>query len=286
MKAQRPQVQPLLDSIMEAGALARTMQSRISLSVKPDGTVVTETDISSHNMLCKALAKLTPDIPVISEEQSSAENEQIMKSASLFWAIDPLDVTANYAAGGNAYSINVALVEDGVPVMGVLYFPGMEELYYTGDDGKAFKQLGKETPRAIHVAPLHDGTKTAAVRPNTQATHVAGNESTLKVIFTRGQRRACLVATGEATFCSERGGFRIWDSAATYAIITAAGGAIEQHNGEPVRYNTTIELPSYFVGHPELLRHLHAVQPEQPLSEIPAPFLRRSENKHDSLPGD
>ncbi len=270
MNATRPPIEPLLASVQEAGALARTMQPRISLSVKQDGTVVTETDVSSHNLLCKALARITPDIPVISEEGSPAENEKILSSAPSFWAIDPLDVTANYAAGGNAYSINVALVAGGVPVLGVLYFPGMEELYYTGDDGKAYKQVDKETPRVIHVAPAHDGAQTAAVRPDTLPTHAPAEESTLKVIFTRGQRRACLVATGEATFCSERPGFRIWDSAATYAIIRAAGGAIEQHDGKSVMYNLSIELPAYFVGHPELLRHLHAVQPEQNINEIPS----------------
>lgn len=275
MNATRPPIEPLLASVQEAGALARTMQPRISLSVKQDGTVVTETDISCHNLLCKALARLTPDIPVISEEAPLAENEKILKSAACFWAIDPIDVTANYAAGGNAYSINIALVENGVPVLGVLYFPGMEELYFTGDDGKAYKQVNKETPRTIHVAPVHDGTQTAAVRPDTRATHAPAEESTLKVIFTRGQRRACLVATGEATFCSERAGFCIWDSAATYAIIHAAGGAIEQHNGDPVRYNASLDLPSYFVGHPELLRHLHAVQPEQNLNEIPVSTKRK-----------
>lgn len=275
MTATRPPIEPLLASILEAGALARTMQPRISLSVKQDGTVVTETDVSCHNLLCKMLARITPDIAVISEESPLEENEKILKSASRFWAIDPIDVTANYAAGGNAYSINIALVDNGVPVLGVLYFPGMEELYYTGDDGKAYKQVNKETPRIIHVAPAHDGMQTAAVRPDTLPTHAPAEESTLKVIFTRGQRRACLVATGEATFCSERAGFRIWDSAATYAIIRAAGGVIEQHNGNPVLYNTSLELPAYFVGHPELLRHLHAVQPEQSSSELPVNGKRK-----------
>lgn len=275
MKAERPPIQSVLQAVEEAGALARTMQSRVSLSVKPDGTVVTETDISSHNLICKALARLTPDIPIISEEQPLAENQKILTSAPTFWAVDPLDVTANYAAGGNAYSINVALVENGVPTIGVLYFPGMEEMYFTGDDGKAYKQSGKETPRTIHVAPLHDGMQTAAIRPDTHATHAPASENTLKVIFTRGQRRACLVATGEATFCSERSGYRVWDSAATCAIIRAAGGAIQQHLGGELLYNVSIELPSYFVGHPELLRHLHAVTPEQPVNEIPVSPTKR-----------
>ncbi len=275
MKAVRPSIQPLLTAIQDAGALVRTMQPHISLSVKPDGTVVTEADISSHNLLCKTLAQLTPDIPIISEEQPLTENEQILAHAPLFWAIDPVDVTANYAAGGNAYSINIALIENGIPVLGVLYFPGIEELYFTGDDGKPYKQYADEPAQCIQVSPLHDGTQTAAVRPDTHATHAHEAKNTLNVIFTRGQRRACLVATGEATFCSEREGFRIWDSAATYAIVTAAGGAIEQHNGDAVCYNSSIELPAYMVGHPELLRHLHAVQPEHVIHEIPVTPTKR-----------
>lgn len=267
MKSETPPISSLVALLLEAGALARTMQSHVSLSVKPDGTVVTEADVSVHAMMCKALQKLTPEIPVISEEQAAEKNIALLAEPR-FWTLDPIDVTANYAAGGNAYSINLALVQQGVPMLGLLLFPGLEELYYTGDDRKAYKQFSRETPRAIHVAPLQDGLQTAALRPDTHATHAPVSEHTLKVIFTRGQRRACLVATGEATFCSERAGFRIWDSAATFAIVTAAGGAVEQHDGSPILYDKALELPPYFVGHPELLRHLHMVRPERPINEI------------------
>jgi 3'-phosphoadenosine 5'-phosphosulfate (PAPS) 3'-phosphatase len=101
------------------------------------------------------------------------------------------------------------------------------------------------------------------------------SEQTLKVIFTRGQRRACLVATGEATFCSERAGFRIWDSAATYAIVHAAGGAMQKQDGTPLRYNEAIELPAYFVGHPNLLGHLHAVHAQETPETTTAPKKRK-----------
>ena len=255
-----PPIEPVLATIREAGALVKTMQRQVILSVKSDGTAITDADISSHNLIVRSLRRITPDIPIISEEQSAEENIKILGSAKVYWVVDPLDVTANYAGGGNAYSINIALVEEGVPVIGALYFPGHEELYYTGNDSKAYKQKGKETARVIHIAPLQPGAKTAAVRPHDQATHMPDSEQTLKVIFTRGQRRACLVATGEATFCSEREGFRIWDSAATYAIVHAAGGAMQKHDGTKLRYNESLELPAYFVAHPSLLGHLHAVQ--------------------------
>lgn len=269
MKAVSPPIESILSLLREAGTLVRTMQSHISLSVKQDGTVVTEADISSHNLLSKTLAKLTPDIPVLSEEQPLADNMAILTGSTRFWAIDPLDVTANYAAGGKVYSINIALVENGMPTRGALYFPGIDELYFTGDDGKAYFQAQQQEACVIHVPPVQEGKTTVAVRPNSHVTHAPLEEQTLNVIFTRGQRRACLVATGEATFCSERAGFYIWDSAATYAIVSAAGGALEQHDGSPVCYNHSLELPAYFVGHPALLCHLHAVQPEQAPTEIP-----------------
>jgi 3'(2'), 5'-bisphosphate nucleotidase len=269
----KPAIESILTIIREAGALARTMQRQVILSVKGDGTAVTETDISSHNMIMRGLARITPSIPVISEEQPLEQNAKILAENAVCWVVDPLDVTANYAAGGNAYSINIALMEKGVPVQGALYFPGLEELYYTGDDGKAYKQTGKEPARIIHVAPLPGGTKTAAVRPNEQATHRPVADNTLKIIFTRGQRRACLVATGEATFCSERAGFRIWDSAATYAIVTAAGGKLQKQDGAALRYNEGLELPAYFVGHPDLLGRLHEVAQET--GTTPAPHTKR-----------
>ncbi len=273
---ERPQVESLLAIARDAGALIKTMQRQVSLSVKSDGTVVTEADISAHNLIVKALARLTPAIAIISEEYPLSENDKILKNAMDFWLIDPLDVTANYAAGGNTYSINIALVRAGVPVLGVLFFPGLEELYYTGDDGKAYKQTGKDPARTIHVSPVQAGVKTAAVRPHDHATHIPVSENTLKVIFTRGQRRACLVASGEATFCSERSGFRIWDSAATYAIVHAAGGSIRKENGDMLSYNTSFELPAYFVGHPDLLSHLHAVKAGETTEEPVTPKKRKN----------
>ena len=275
MAANLPSIEAILTIAREAGALAKTMQRDVSLSVKQDGSVVTEADISANNLIIRALKRLTPDIPIISEENPEQENQKILMEARDVWAIDPLDVTANYAAGGNTYSINIARITDGIPVMGVLYFPGLSELYYTGDDGKAYKQLGKDAPRIIHVAPVSSAIPTAAVRPEGHASHAPVSENTLKVIFTRGQRRACLVATGEATFSSERDGFRIWDSAPTYAIVLAAGGAIQKHDGSSLRYNVSLELPAYFVGHPDLLRYLHKVEPAESITEKPLSAKKR-----------
>jgi 3'(2'), 5'-bisphosphate nucleotidase len=275
MTATLPPIDAVLTIAREAGALVRTMQRDISLSVKPDGSVVTEADISAHNLITRALKRLTPDIPVISEEISEEENQKLLMEARDVWALDPLDVTANYAAGGNTYSINIARIIDGTPVLGVLFFPGLDELYYTGDDCKAYKQMGRDTPRAIHVAPVSSGIPTAALRPESRASHAPVSENTLKVIFTRGQRRACLVATGEATFSSEREGFRIWDSAPTYAIVMAAGGAIQKQDGSSLRYNVSLELPAYFVGHPDLLRHLHKVTPTDDITQTPLSHKKR-----------
>jgi len=275
MPSAHPPIESILSIAREAGALVKTMQRQVSLSVKQDSSVVTEADISANNLIIRSLKRLSPDIPIISEENPEAENQQTLASAADAWVIDPLDVTANYAAGGNTYSINIARVKNGVPVMGVLCFPGLEELYYTGANCKAYKQTGKDAPRVIHVAPVSAGTKTAAVSPHKHASHAPVAENTLKVIFTRGQRRACLVATGEATFSSERAGFRIWDSAATYAIVVAAGGAIQKQDGGDLLYNLSLELPAYFVGHPDLLGHLHKVEPDAALTETPVPAKKR-----------
>jgi 3'(2'), 5'-bisphosphate nucleotidase len=245
----------------EAGALLLRLQSTIVPSIKADGSMVTEADLQSNALILQRLRALTPHIPIVAEENSEAENLNVIRHGTTFWTVDPLDVTGNYAEGGDGFSVNIALIYEGVPSLGVLLFPAKEECYYTGDDGEAYVCLPDGTHERLHVSAFEKTL--ATMRPKdilSVALRQRGNEDaintrqkSIRTIVTTGQHRACMVARGEALMSSEDAGFRIWDTAPTYAIIRAAGGEMRQNDGMALNFQDKLILPEYTVGHASLL---------------------------------
>lgn len=245
----------------EAAALLLSMQQGVKVEIKPDGSPVTDADKCSNELIVGALRKLTPQIPVMAEENDAAENEAIFRDDGHFWSVDPLDVTNNYIQGGDGFSLNIALLENWVPVFGLLAFPAKSECYYTGADGQAYLQRAHLEPDPIHVRPFDP--RDAAFNPRdilSVAMRERGNEDALstrqhsiRTLVTTGQHRACLVARGEALMSSEAAGFRLWDSAPTFAILRAAGGECRQNDGHPLNFRESLALPEYTVGHTTLL---------------------------------
>ncbi len=245
----------------EASALLLRMQQGVAVEIKPDGSPVTEADKRSNDLIVGALRNLTPHIPVMAEENDAEGNAAIFQDGGHFWSVDPLDVTNNYIQGGDGFSINIALLEHWVPVFGLLAFPGKSETYYTGTDGQAYLQRAHLDPNPLHVRPFDP--RDAAFNPRdvlSVAMRERGNEDALgtrqhsiRTLVTTGQHRAMLVARGEALMSSEAAGFRLWDSAPTFAILRAAGGECRQNDGQPLNFRNSLGLPEYTVGHATLL---------------------------------
>lgn len=238
------------------------MQGTAKVTIKPDGSPVTEADLASNELICKALAELTPDIPVLAEENQKSVNMDVLVNSEHFWAVDPLDVTRSFIEGYDGYSINIALLKDYVPVLGVLIFPAKGECYFTGDDGKAYRQLLEARPEEIQVQSFDalrekganmKSMMSIALRQRGNEEAIATKQKSINTIVTTGQHRACMVACGQALMCSEQAGFRLWDTAPTYAIIRAAGGDIRQNNGQTLNFRCGLGLPEYTVAHTSLL---------------------------------
>lgn len=255
MSSAFPDIGAILAIAKEAGATVRSMQKGIKLMIKPDGSPVTRADMESNRIILRELTKLTPGIGIVSEENDETINSDILTKQNCYWVVDPLDITTNYAAGGDKYSINIALIEDRKPVLGVLYFPALELVYYHDGGGKSFRKLGDNEPEALHVIDVMSKEVVAATR---QGEHpmLEMNARRIREVVSFGQHRACLVAEGVATFCTEQAGFCIWDTAATHAIIRAAGGDMVTLGGEEIYYDGIKQLPAYMVGHPAVLKAL------------------------------
>lgn len=265
-----PKIDPVIAIVREAAAAVMDLRGKVQLTIKPDGSPVTRADMESNRIILKSLHKLTPGVGVVAEENDSEVNAGILRKHDCYWVVDPLDVTTNYVAGGDKFSINVALVEDGVPVLGVLYFPAIGTLYYTGDDGKAYRKINDDAPEIMRIYPVslptgRGGAPMAVAQKTDVGTKgLAIHSNAIRGVPTIGQHRACMVIEGGASLCSEQAGFRIWDTACTHAIVRAAGGEILAQDGSAIVYNGISQLPAYFVGHPSVL---HALLPHTANSE-------------------
>ena len=218
---------------------------------KADSTPVTEADEAAEAFILEALAKLTPDIPVVSEEAASAGYLPDV-SGGRFWLVDPLDGTREFLSRNGEFTVNIALVEDGRPVAGVVHAPAMAMTWAgaqagagagvglepkDANDGPAvasFSETDKET-MAIHVRALPDEGATVVASRR----HGSGDllddflkDYTVKDLVSAGSSlKFCLVASARADLYPRFGRTMEWDTAAGHAVLLAAGGSVVTAGG-------------------------------------------------------
>ncbi|MCM5552581.1 3'(2'),5'-bisphosphate nucleotidase CysQ [Pleomorphomonas sp. NRK KF1] len=231
----------LIAASIEAGRIILDVYSRpIDVAFKADASPVTEADGLAEAALLAALGRLAPEVPVVAEESVSAG--RVPPAADRFFLVDPLDGTKEFIGRNGDFTVNVALIERGVPVMGVVYAPAIGRLFAGGPDGAwemAVEGHGPGKRRLIHVRELpaegatllvsrnHSTPATDAFRP---AVAVAGRRvvgSSLKF---------CLIAAGEADLYPRFGPTMEWDTAAGDAVLRAAGGVVTLPDGAPFPY--------------------------------------------------
>ena len=203
--------------------------------IKGDGSPVTLADKRSSAIVINGLEALTPTIPVVSEENPDEQNRAIVAAHSTYWIVDPLDGTQTFIDGFRGFGVHIGLIENGVPVTGVVYFPALDVLYFT-EGGKAYTQDPNAAPRQISV------TKPDSLRqPFTAATSWSKKRQPQETIATSrpavGGARACITAAGKTDVALIEAPFSYWDIAAAHAILRAAGGELfDLATGAPVRY--------------------------------------------------
>ncbi|HYD71597.1 MAG TPA: inositol monophosphatase family protein [Candidatus Binatia bacterium] len=221
-------------SVRDAGFDAQT---------KLDGSIVTIADQRAEFVIEKGLNAIAPDIPMIGEE-ACAEG-RIPECGHTFFCVDPLDGTRGFAKGGDEFTVNIALIENAVPTMGVVYAPATGELY-AGEPGRAVKTMC-EPHAARPVAPLEEIAPPLSPPANWRvvASDFSGrNEHTAKFIaalsgvvtHASSSVKFCRLAEGAADIYPRFGEVSEWDAAAGHAILRAAGGDIMRLDGAALRY--------------------------------------------------
>ncbi len=234
----------------QAGDVIMTYyENGFTARTKADSTPVTDADEAAERLIIAALPALIPDIAIVAEEQSAADGVP-RAVGRRFWLVDPLDGTKEFIKRNGEFTVNIALVEDGRPVLGVVYAPALGSTYFADGDG-VFMECDGEPARPINArrAPA-DGIVIAVSRSH----RTPETDALLADYKIKGERSAgsslkfCLVASGEADLYPRLGRTMEWDTAAGHAVVAAAGGSVRTLEGNELRYGKPgFENPSFVV---------------------------------------
>ena len=207
---------------------------------KADNSPLTLADLAAHQTIVEALTKLTPEIPILSEEAANipyTERAQWKR----YWLVDPLDGTKEFIKRNGEFTVNIALIENGEPVMGVVYAPVLDVCYYGARGAGAVVQRGNAAANPITVKPHTAGAPIKVVASRSHSD--ARTEALLKqlgdhqCISMGSSLKLCLVAEGAAHFYPRLGPTMEWDTAAAHAVVNAAGGIVCNMTGKALHYN-------------------------------------------------
>lgn len=228
---------------------------------KGDGSPVTEADRAAEEVIEKALAGLTPDVPMVGEEAAEQGRIPDLANADWFWLVDPLDGTKEFISGSGDYTVNIALIHKGVPVVGVVYAPVKGELYAGHGPGTAVRFLeetGIEKSIRVRVPPAEGLTVVAsASHGDAQRLDAFLKDYKVAKLLKRGSSlKICAVAAGKADLYPRLGPTCEWDTAAGDAVLRSAGGIITDLDGRDFTYGKAAQkfLNGEFVACPEDLR--------------------------------
>ena len=209
----------------------------LRVSQKADASMVTHADEEADALIVAELKRLAPEIPVVSEE-GAALPEETMKHGR-FWLVDPLDGTSGFIRGGSEYTVNIALIEDQLPVMGIIVIPATGEGFAAIVGQGAWKQQAGQThPIKVRPAPAEGLTLLLSHRgAHERARALLAPYPVTTLSPASSSLKFCRIAEGAADVYPRLGPTMEWDTAAGHAILKAAGGEVYAlPSGEPFRY--------------------------------------------------
>ncbi len=239
-------VNPVVDIAAQASnAILEIYNSDdFGIEAKDDNSPLTLADKASHHTIVAALAALTPDIPILSEESREVPWQERSQWQE-YWLIDPLDGTKEFIKRNGEFTVNIALIQGHTAVLGVVFVPVQQRCFYGYQGGGAFEQTADGQLRPISVtatAPTpvrvvgsrsHRGELLDAWLAKLGAHEMVPMGSSLKL---------CLVALGEADVYPRLGLTSEWDTAAAQAVVECAGGKVIQTDGSPLLYNAKEDI--------------------------------------------
>jgi 3'(2'), 5'-bisphosphate nucleotidase len=232
----------LLDQVIRiayaAGqAVMEVYGTNFRVTGKADASPVTEADLRAEAVILAALRALTPELPIVAEESIAAGH--IPHVGANFWLVDPLDGTKEFIGRNGEFTVNIALVHQGVPVLGVVFAPALGRLFAGALERGAFIEdaQGRRPIRCRALPP--EGLTVVASRSHGDAAALdafLGGRKVASLVCAGSSLKLCMVAAGEADLYPRFGRTMEWDIAAGQAVLLAAGGYVTDMLGTPLRY--------------------------------------------------
>ncbi len=227
----------LLSLAVKAGlAIMEIYNSEFEVRAKEDKSPVTEADEKAEEIILEGLARLAPGIPAIGEEAYTAGKRPDI-SGGLFWLVDALDGTKEFVKRRGEFTVNIGLIENGSPLMGVVYAPAKDDAYWGGPGGAFMRESGSGKVRIEARIPADDGIVVVSSRSHREGEDEFLKDYSVKEEINSGSSiKFCLIAAGKADLYPRLAGTSEWDTAAAHAILSAAGGSVKTLEGEPLVY--------------------------------------------------
>ncbi len=232
---------PVIETCKSAGEkILQIYNQEFSVDIKADDSPLTAADLASHHCLVDGLNMIQPKLPVLSEESAEISYAE-RQSWEYYWLIDPLDGTKEFIKRNGEFTVNVALIHNNKPVLGVVYVPVSDDCYFAAQNHGAFKQSGP-----VNAAPI--SVRQQALSPVTvvgSRSHKTGELADYLARLGQHEIRSigsslkfCLIAEGSADLYPRMGPTCEWDTAAAQCVVEQAGGSVTKVDGTALRYNT------------------------------------------------
>jgi 3'(2'), 5'-bisphosphate nucleotidase len=225
-------------SKLAGNLIIKYKENDIKVDIKNDNSPVTNADKAANLLITSALNKLTPKIPIVSEEDTSNHRKHIK---SYFWLIDPLDGTKEFINGSSEFTVNIALIVDNFPLLGVVHAPALDETYFNTSGNEAYHQNKNKTPKLISTKSIQKNPEMNLILAskshiNKETSNYLKENNFKKIKNIGSSLKFCLIARGEADIYPRFGRTMEWDTAAGHAIVNSAGGMVSQMNGNKLLY--------------------------------------------------
>ena len=230
-------VENLIPSFQKSGDISLKLREQgLKTEIKKDNTPVTNGDIEVNKLITNKIEKLTPEIPIVSEESSSNKSNNNLKT---FWLIDPIDGTYDYLNNKDEFTINAGLIINNKPEVGIIYAPAKKRLFYSFHEGKCF-ELTNNKKKILECAKLTKKDEVKAVsysnklKPIIEDWHKKFNVT--EHVKMKSSLKFCVIATGEYDLYIAEPRACEWDIAAGHAILKNAGGLITDFENNEILY--------------------------------------------------
>ena len=232
-------------------AIMEIYAGEFDVELKGDNSPLTSADRASHQVIVEGLQEATPDIPILSEEGRAIPYPE-RAAWSRFWLVDPIDGTKEFIKRNGEFTVNIALVEDGRVIAGVVYVPAQETMYLGRLGAGAWKIEGNQEPVKIAVRAADESLGLTVVmsrsHPSPELEEYLRDIKVAEAMPVGSSLKLCVVAEGKADLYPRLGPTMEWDTAAGHAVVEAAGGTVTQVDGAPLLYNKENLLNPYFIA--------------------------------------